>query len=58
MARRESDAELIQHDKKMKIGTRSGKSRTFYGLVTKHDADANDNIHACVTLHDANTNDH
>ena len=26
--------------------------------MTKHDADANDNIHDCVALHDANTNDH
>ena len=26
-------------------------------LVTKHDADANDNIYDCVVLHDADTND-
>ena len=27
------------------------------GLVTKHDADVNDNIHDCVALHDAYTTD-
>ena len=36
---------------------KSGKSRIVYGLVTKHDADANDNINDCVTLHDADVND-
>ena len=52
-----SDDELIQHDYKMRIGTRSGKSRIVCGLVTMHDADANDNINDCVTLHDADVND-
>ena len=36
---------------------KSGKSGIVYGLVTKHDADANDNINDCVTLHDADVND-
>ena len=64
MAIGKSDDELIQLDNKMRIWTRSGKfrksgkSRIVYGLVTKHDSDANDNIHDCVALHDANTNDH
>ena len=64
MATGKSDDELIQHDNKMRIGTRSGKITKVenpafvYGRVTKHDADANDNIYDCVALHDANTNDH
>ena len=64
MATGKSDDELIQLDNKMriwdtkwKIQKKSGKSRIAYGLVTKHDADANDNIHACVTVHDADVND-
>ena len=62
MATGKSDDELLQHDK-MKIWTRSGKFRKveklkiFYGLVTKHNANANDNIHACVTLHNTDVND-
>ena len=32
---------------------KNGKSRIVYGLVTKHDADANDSD--SVILHDANT---
>ena len=43
-------------DTKWKI-QKSGKSRIVYGLVTTHNADANDNIHACVILHDADVND-
>ena len=35
----------------------SGKSRIVYGLVAKHNAEANDNINDCVTLHDADVND-
>ena len=64
MATGKRDDELIQLDIKMRNWTRSGKfrkggkSRIVYGLVTKHDANANDNIHDCVALHDANTNDH
>ena len=63
MATGKSDDELIQLDNKMRIWTRSGKfrkggkSRIVYGLVTQHDADANDNINDCVTLHDADVND-
>ena len=63
MVTRKSDDELIQHDNKIRIWTRSekietsGKSRIVYGLVTKHDADANDNINDCVALHDADVND-
>ena len=39
-----NDDELIRHDNKMRIGTRSGiqksgKSSIVYGLLTKHDAD-------------------
>ena len=41
----------------MRIGTRSGKSRIIHGLVTKHNANANDKIHACVTLHNTAVND-
>ena len=33
------------------------KIQNYYGLVTKHNANANDNIHACVTLHDTDVND-
>ena len=79
MAAGKRDDELIQLVNKMRNWTRSekfrkgGKSRIVYGLVTKHeatandnindcvklhDADVNDNIHDCVALHDANTNDH
>ena len=57
MATGKSNDELIQSDNKMRIRTRSGKSRIIHGLVTKHDADANDNIHDCVALHNANDND-
>ena len=60
MATGKSDDELLQHDNKLRIGTRSGKfrkSRIIYGFVTKHNANANDNIHACVTLHDTDVND-
>ena len=61
MATGKSDDELIQHDNKMRIGTQSEKVscekyRIIYGLVTKHDADANDNNDS-VTLHDADAND-
>ena len=63
MATVKSDDELIQLDNKMRIWTRSGKfrsgkSRIVCGLVTKRDADVNDNIHDCVAVHDANTTDH
>ena len=64
MATGKSDDELLQHDNKLKIGRRSGKiqksgkSKIGYGMVTKHDADVNDNIHDCVALHDAFTTDH
>ena len=64
MATRKRDDELIQHDNKMRIWTRSGKfrkvekTRIVYGLETLHDADANDNINDCVAPHDASTNDH
>ena len=78
MATGRSDDELIQLDNKMRIWTRSGKFRkvenpefvyglvtkhdanandNIYGLVTKHDADGNDNIYDCVVMHDADTND-
>ena len=58
-----SDDELIKHDNKMKIWTRSGKfrkvekTRIVHGLVTKQDTDVNDNIDDCVALHDAYTTD-
>ena len=43
----------------VEIGTNSGKLRIGHEcVVTKHDADANDNIFDCVALHDASTNDH
>ena len=63
MATGKSDDELIQHDNKMRIWTRSGKFRKVenpelrdYGLVTKHDADASDNIYGLVD-HDLNGTD-
>ena len=58
MATGKSDDELIQLDNKKRIGTKRGKSGIVCGLVTKHDADANDNIYDCVALHDAYTTDH
>ena len=58
MATGKSDDELIQHDNKMRIRTRSGQFRKVENPVTKYDADANDNINDCVALHDANTTDH
>ena len=60
---RKSDDELIQPDNKLRIGTKSGKSRIGHEcVVTMHDADTNDNmftivLHCVVTLHDAYTND-
>ena len=63
MATGKSDDELIQLDNKMRIWTQSGQFRkvenpeSVYSLVTKHDADAMDNISDCVTLHDADVND-
>ena len=63
MATVKSDDELLQLDNNIRIWTRSGKfrkvenPRIVYGLVTKHDADANDNIHDCVTLHGPDVND-
>ena len=55
MATGKIDDELLQHDK-MRIWTRSEKWKS-YGLVTLHNANANDNIYACVTLHDKDVND-
>ena len=52
-----SDEELLQNDNKLRIWTRCGKSKMVYDFVTKHNANANDNIHACVTLHDTDVND-
>ena len=54
-----SYGELIQLDNKMRIWTRCENSEKWksYGLVTKHNANANDNIHACVTLHNTDIND-
>ena len=54
MATGKGDDELIQHDNKIENWDtkweiqKSGKSRIVYGLVTKHDADANDNINDCT----------
>ena len=51
--------ELLQHDNKMRIWTRSENSEKWkiYGLVTKHNANANENIYACVELQNTDTND-
>ena len=49
--------ELLQHDNKMRIWTRSGKTKIMYEWVTKHNANANDDMYACVTLHYTNVND-
>ena len=49
--------ELLQHDNKMRIWTRSGKTKIMFEWVTKHNANANDDMYACVTLHDTNVND-
>ena len=49
--------ELLQHDNKMRIWTRSGKTKIMYDWVTKHNANANDDMYAYVTLHDKNVND-
>ena len=43
-------------DRKWEI-QKSGKPRIIHGLVTKHNANANDNIHACVALHNTDVND-
>ena len=57
MATGKSDDELIQSDNKMRIWTRSGKTKIMYEWVTKHNANANDDVYACVTLHYTNVND-
>ena len=45
MATGKSDDELLQHDNKLRFWTRSGKSRMVYDMVTKYNANANDNIY-------------
>ena len=59
MATGKSYDELLQHDDKMRIWARSEHPEKWriYKWVTKHNANANDNIYACVTLHDTNVND-
>ena len=50
--------ELLQHDNKMRIfGHEVGKTKILYEWVTKHNANANDDMYACVTLHNTNLND-
>ena len=51
--------ELVQHDNKMRIWARSENSEEWkiYEWVTKHNANANDNIHVCVTLDHTDVND-
>ena len=46
-----------RHDNKIRIWTRSGKTKIMFEWVTKHNANANDDMYACVTLHDTNVND-
>ena len=55
----ESGDEPLQHDNKMRIWARSENPEKWkiHEWVTKHNANANDNIFACVTLHDTNVND-
>ena len=50
--------ELLKHENKMRIWTRSGKTKIMYEWVTKHNANVNDDIHACVALHNAHTHNH
>ena len=52
--------ELLQHDDKMRIWARSENSEKWkiYEWVTKHNANVNDNIYACVAPHDAYTCNH
>ena len=59
MATGKSDDELIQHDNKMRIWARSENAEKWkiYKWVTKHNANANDDMCACVELHDTDTND-
>ena len=40
--------ELLQHDNKMRIWTRSGKNKIMFEWVTKHNSNANDDMYACV----------
>ena len=51
--------ELLQHVNKMRIYARSENSDKWkiYEWVTKHNANANDNMYACVTLHYTNVKD-
>ena len=51
--------ELLQHENKMRIWARSKNPEKWkiYEWVTKHNANANDDIYACVTLHNTNVND-
>ena len=42
----------------MRIWPQSGKTTIMYEWVTEHNANANDDIHACVALHDAHTYEH
>ena len=50
---------MLQHDNKMRIWARSKNQEKWkiYEWVTKHNANANDDMYACVTLHDTNVND-
>ena len=50
---------MLQHDDKMRIWARSKNPEKWKicEWVTKHNANANDDMYACVTLHDTNVND-
>ena len=52
MATGKSDDELLQIDNKMRIWTRSGKTRIMYEWVTQHNANATDDMYACVTRYE------
>ena len=51
--------ELLQHDNKMRIWTRSENPEKWKinEWVTKHNVNANDDMYACVALHNANVHD-
>ena len=55
-----SYAELLQHDNKMRIfghEVKNPEKWKIYEWVTKHNANANDDIYACVTLFYTNVDD-
>ena len=56
MATGKSYDELLQHDNNENWDTK-WKTKIMYEWVTKHNANANDDMYACVTLLYTNVND-